>query len=350
MKAKIAFLHKPYDLRVEEVEIPKLKSDQILVKVKACGICGSDVECYEGKSKEGRYDIAPYTPGHECAGQVEEIGSKVSTFKVGNKVTSDCVLECGYCRNCKSGKMPSACENMRETGFRPDSPGGMGEYLIIEERYAHKLPDKWSYEEGALVEPFSVGYFGLWGNGRYVDASDTVIIFGSGMIGLSALIVAKTAGAKVIVIEPLKNRRDLAIKFQADEVIDPINCNLKKNISELTDGLMGSVVIEASGNDNAIASIFDVAGHSARIGLIGHSIGRKVPVEIGLTIWKTLTIKGSGGIKTFMPRTIIFMDRIRDKVNLKGLISHKYAFEEIQDAFKEATENKVNALKIMLAF
>jgi len=350
MKAKIAFLHKPNDLRIEEIELPKLKPDQVLVKVKACGICGSDVECYEGKSKEGRYDIAPYTPGHEWAGQVEEIGSKVSTFKIGNKVTGDCVLDCGYCRNCKSGKMPSACENMREAGFRPDSPGGMGEYLTLEEKYVHILPDYWSYEEGALVEPFSVGYFGLWGNDRYVDASDTVIIFGSGTIGLSTLIVAKTADAKVIVIEPLENRRNLAIKFQADEVIDPTNCNLKKKISELTDGLMGSVVIEASGNDNAIASIFDVAGHSARIGLIGHSIGRKVPVEIGLTIWKTLTIRGSGGIKTFMPRTIIFMDRIRDKVNLKRLISHKYTFEEIQDAFKEATKNKVNALKVMLTF
>ena len=350
MKAKIAFLHKPYDLRVEEVEIPKLKSDQVLVKVKACGICGSDVECYEGKSKEGRYDIAPYTPGHEWAGQIEEIGGEVSTLKVGNKVTGDCVLPCGYCRNCKSGKMPSACENMREVGFRPDSPGGMGEYLVLEEKYVHILPDYWSYEKGALVEPFSVGYFGLWGNGRYVDASDTVIIFGSGTIGLSTLIVAKTAGAKVIVIEPLKNRRDLAIKFQADEVINPTNCNLKKKIFELTDGLMGSVVIEASGNDNAIASIFDVAGNSARIGLIGHSIGRKVPVEIGLTIWKTLTIKGSGGVNTFFPRTITFMDRIRDKVNLKKLISHKYTFEEIQDAFKEATENKANALKVMITF
>jgi len=215
MKAKIAFLHKPYELRIEEVELPELKPDEILVKIEACGICGSDVECYIGKSAEGRYDIAPYTPGHEWAGQIVEIGSKVNTFNVGDKVTEDCVLDCGYCRNCKNGKMPSACENMRETGFRPDSPGGMGEYLIIEERYAHKLPDKWSYEEGALVEPFSVGYFGIWGNGGYVDASDTVIIFGAGPIGLSALIVAKVARAKVITIEPFKSRCDLAHKHNA---------------------------------------------------------------------------------------------------------------------------------------
>jgi len=350
MKAKIAFLYKPNDLRIEEVEVPKLKPDQILVKVKACGICGSDVECYEGKSKEGRYDIGPYTPGHEWAGQVEEIGSKVSTFKIGNKVTSDCVLDCGYCRNCKSGKMPSACENMRETGFRPDSPGGMGEYLIIEERYAHKLPNKWSYEEGALVEPFSVGYFGIWGNGGYVDASDTVIIFGAGPIGLSALIVAKTASAKVITIEPFKSRRDLALKLGADEVVDPTTCDLKDKISRLTDSLGGSVVVEASGHDNAIASIFDVAGHGARVRLIGHSVGRKVPVEIGLTIWKTLAITGSGGIKKFMPRTIRFMERIRNEFDFKALISHRYSFKEIDKAFDKAVNDKKNAFKVMLKF
>ena len=350
MKAKIVFLHKPYDLRIEEIELPKLKPDEILVKIEACGICGSDVECYIGKSAEGRYDIAPYTPGHEWAGQIVEIGNRVSTFNVGDKVTGDCVLDCGYCCNCKNGKMPSACENMRETGFRPDSPGGMGEYLIIEERYAHKLPDEWSYEEGALVEPFSVGYFGIWGNGGYVDASDTVIIIGAGPIGLSALIVAKAARAKVIIVEPFKNRNNLALKLGADEVIDPTACNLKDEILKLTDGFRGSVVVEASGNDNAIASIFDVAGHSARVRLIGHSVGRKVPVEIGLTIWKTLAITGSGGIKNFMPRTIRFMERIKNEFDFKALISHRYPFKDIHAAFNKAANDKKNAFKVMLKF
>ena len=350
MKAKIAFLHKPYDLRVEEVELSELKSNQILIKVKACGICGSDVECFIGKSAEGRYDIAPYTPGHEWAGQIAEIGSNVTTLKVKDKVTGDCVLDCGYCHNCKDGKMPSACENMRETGFRPNSPGGMGEYLIVEERYAHKLPDEWSYEEGALVEPFSVGYFGIWGNGGYVDASDTVIIFGAGPIGLSALIVAKAARAKVIIIEPFKSRCDLALRLGADEVLDPTAGNLKDEIIKLTDGLGGSVVVEASGNDNAIASIFDVAGHSARVRLIGHSVGRKIPVEIGLTIWKTLAITGSGGIKNFMARTIKFMERIRKEFDFKALISHRYSFEDIHEAFDKVVNDKKNVFKVMLKF
>ena len=109
MKAKIAFLHGPRDLRVEEVDVPQLKPNQVLIKVGACGICGSDVECFEGKSGEGRYDLGPYTPGHEWGGEIADIGSDVTTLKPGYKVTGDCVMHCGVCRNCQNGLMPSAC-------------------------------------------------------------------------------------------------------------------------------------------------------------------------------------------------------------------------------------------------
>jgi len=350
IKAKIAFLNKPHDLIIKEVELPHLKPNQVLVKLKAAGICGSDVECYEGKSGEGRYDIAPYTPGHEWAGEVVEIGNEVNIVKPGDKVTGDCVLHCGYCRNCKNGLMPSACLNMREAGFRPDSPGGWGEYLIMEHFYIHKLPDDWTYEEGALVEPFSVGYFGLWGNNGYVDASDNVVIFGAGPIGLCALIAAKASRAKVIQVEPLENRKEMARKFGADYIIDPVRENVERRVMEITGGIGGNVVIEASGNDNAIASIFDVAAHSARVRLIGHSIGRKVPVEIGKTIWKTLLITGAGGVRNFLSRTITFMDRIRGEFKLTDLISHRYPFENLNEALKKAVEDKAGTIKAMLLF
>ena len=347
---KIAFLNKPGDLVVKEVTLPALRSDQVLVKLKAAGICGSDVECYEGNSAEGRYDIAPYTPGHEWSGQVMEVGNDVTIVKAGDKVTGDCVLHCGYCINCKSGLMPSACLNMREAGFRPDSPGGWGEYLILEHHYIHKLPDDWTYEMGALVEPFSIGYFGLWGNNGYVDASDNVIIFGAGSIGLCALMVAKASKAKVIHVEPLPNRQKFAKKIGADHIIDPFKENVVKKVADYTEGVGGNVVIEASGNDKAITAIFDVAANSARVRLIGHSIGRKIPVEIGKIIWKTLLITGSGGVRSFMPRTITFMDRIKDEFNFTDLISHKYPFKDLKKAVKKAIEDKANAFKIILTF
>jgi len=237
MKAKIAFMHGPHDLRVEEVAVPKLKSDQVLIKTGACGICGSDVECFKGHSAEGRYDIGPYTPGHEWGGQIVELGSAVQgELKVGDKVTGDCVMACGVCRNCKDGLMPSACLNMREIGFRPDSPGGMGEYMVVEEQYVHAVPDDWSFENAAWVETFSIGYFGIWGNGGFIDASDRAVIFGAGPVGLSTAMVAKTSGAQVIMVDPIDSRRRRSLQYGADNAVDPTGSNLEEQIMDLTGG------------------------------------------------------------------------------------------------------------------
>jgi threonine dehydrogenase-like Zn-dependent dehydrogenase len=352
LKAKVAFLHGPKDLRLEEVSVSNPGPDQVLIKVGAAGICGSDVECFEGKSKEGRYDLGPYTPGHEWAGEVAAVGSAVKGFAVGDKVTSDCVLNCFKCENCKQGLMPAACLNFREAGFRPDSPGGWGEYLTIEEHYVHKIPSAWTFEEGALVEPFSVGHYGVWGPGGWVDAADDVVVFGGGMIGLCALIVCKAAHANVIVVEPLANRQEYAKRFGADVVIDPRQVkSLADEIAHHTARKRGAtVVIEASGNDNAIASLFDVAGLQPRMRLIGHSVGRKVPVEIGKTIWRGISIYGQGGISYDMPRTITFMDRIRRHVDLTQLISHRFSFSRLHDAMETAVLKKAEALKVMLTF
>jgi L-iditol 2-dehydrogenase len=352
LKAKIAFLYGPHDLRIEEVTVPEPKPDQVLIKMKAAGICGSDVECFEGKSAEGRYDIAPYTPGHEWSGEVAGIGNQVTGFKVGDKVTGDCVLNCFKCDSCKRGLMPAACLNFREAGFRPDSPGGWGEYMLLEENYVHKLPNDWKFEEGALVEPFSVGYYGVWGPGGWVDASDDVVIFGSGTIGLTALLTCKASNANVIVVEPLANRREYARKLGADVVIDPTSiADLPAEVAKYTSTPRGAtVIVEASGNDKAIADLFDVAGRQPRMRLIGHSVGHKVPVEIGKTIWRGISIYGQGGISYHMPRTITFMDRVRKNVDLTKLISHTYSFDKVHEAVETAVTKKAEALKVMLTF
>ncbi len=353
-KCKAAFMHGPKDLRIEDLELPPLGPFQVLIKLKACGICGSDVECYEGESAEGRYDIAPYVPGHEWAGQAVAVGDKVSSIAVGNKVVGDCVLPCNNCANCKDGKMPSACLNMREIGFRPDSPGGWGEYMILEEQYTHAIPDDWNYELGAWVETFNVGYWGVWGNGCNPDASDDVAIIGGGPIGMCAAMVCAESGANVIVIDPLEKRRENIMNYGANMTVDPTQFKepgaLEAELQRLTGGRGPSVVIECSGNDIGIASIFDIAGHSARVGVVGHSIGRKVPVEIGKTIWKTLHIAGSGGTNKWFPRTIRFMSTIKDKYDFAALNSHHYDFFDLDAAMDMACHHKDIARKVMLTF
>ena len=246
--------------------------------------------------------------------------------------------------------MPSACLNMRELGFRPDSPGGYGEYFVIEENYVHRIPDDWSYEMGAWVETFSVGYFGIWGNGGYIDASDYALIMGAGPIGISACMVAKTAGAKVIVTNTNPARSERALNYGADLVLDPKDKDFAKKLLEATDGHGPSVIVECIGSDSALQSIFDIAGHSCRVSLVGHSIGRKVPVEIGKTIWSTLRIKGAGGTKDFAQRTIRFMNAIKDNYDFDALNTHHIPFEKLDEAMDLACNHKDVAFKVMLTF
>ena len=347
---KMAFMHGPYDLRIEEHELPALKPDQVLIKLIACGICRSDIECFEGDSAEGRYDLGPYTPGHEWVGRAVEIGSAVTSIPVGAKVVGDCVLPCHQCANCKDGKMSSACLNMREVGFRPDSPGGFGEYMILEEGYTHVIPEDWSDEIGIFVENFNVAYWGVWGNKCDPDASDDCVIIGGGPIGCSACMVCAEAGARnVICVDPVASRRENALKYGATIALDPTASPIEDQVKALTDGRGASVIIECSGNDVGIASVFDIAGHSCRIGFVGHSIGRKVPCEVGKVIWKTLHIAGSGGTTNWFPRTIRFMSQIKDKYDFKGLVSHYYKFDDLAAAM-EMAQNKEVARKVMLTF
>jgi threonine dehydrogenase-like Zn-dependent dehydrogenase len=159
--------------------------------------------------------------------------------------------------------------------------------------------------------------------------------------------VARTSGAKTIVVDPVASRRERAKKYGAEHVIDPMDRLIQK-IADCTEGRMGTVVVECSGNDTAIASLFDIAGHGARVRLIGHSIGRKIPVEIGKTIWRTLAITGAGGTKNFAQRTIRFMDRIRGTYDFAALNTHHFPLDKIHEAFEVATHDKEHAFKVML--
>jgi threonine dehydrogenase-like Zn-dependent dehydrogenase len=173
---------------------------------------------------------------------------------------------------------------------------------------------------------------------------------GAGPVGLSALIVGKTSGARVIMVDPLESRRATARKLGADFVVDPRSATFQDEILKLTDGRGASALVEASGSDAAISSIFDITGNSARVHLIGHAFGRKIPVELEKAIWKTLQITGSGGTRDFAQRTIRFMDRLSPQHDVTKLITHRFPFKDILEGFKVAEKEKATALKVMLLF
>ena len=341
---KAVYLSGPYDLSLKEVEVPQIADNQVLAKVKAAGICGSDVECYTGHSQEGRY---PYVPGHEWVGEVVDVGRRVRSIKPGDRVTSDCLLWCGVCDNCKAGLPPCACQRMEELGFFPKYPGGMAEYLVVEEKFVHKLTEEMSYEEGVLVEPCAVSYCGIYDEGGYLRASDDVVVFGAGPIGLFVLVICKVTGANVTVVEPIQLRRELALKLGADEVIDNKAESVKEKVLGITRGKGASLVVEASGDDEALVNCFEVAASSARIRLIGHSVGRKIPLEIGLTIWKGLTIHGQSDSPFFIPEAIKFMSRAKQRIDYSQMITHRYPLEKVQEALDLGIKRE-KSVKIIL--
>lgn len=349
MKSKNAYMYGPKDLRLQEVEVPALKGTQILVKLRACGICGSDVECYLGHSKEGRYDLGPYTPGHEWAGEVVAVGADVISLKVGDHVTGECANSCNRCEICKEGINNSYCTNWNEVGFMPTAPGGMGEYLVGEEQFCHKLPNEMSFVEGALVEPCSVAYYSIWGRDGYVSSIDDCVIFGAGVIGLFAATICKAAGAKVITVDPIEFRRNKAKEIVGvDRVVDPFSEDLEKIVREETGGRGASLIVECSGSDYGVATTVDIAREHSRIRFIGHSIGRKIPVEIGKTIWKGLNLQGSAGQPFFFTKTIKFMNRVKDKIDFSKFVTSHYDLDDIQSAFDVACGGKDHSIKVML--
>ena len=344
-----AFMYGPKDLRLEEVTIPTLRPTQILVKLHACGICGSDVECFLGHSKEGRYDIAPYTPGHEWSGEVIAIGSDVISLKVGDRVTGECANSCNRCDICKEGINNSYCTNWNEVGFMPSAPGGMGEYLVGEEQFCYKIPEEMTYVEGALVEPCSVAYYSIYGRDGFVARTDDCVIFGCGVIGLFAATICKAAGAKVIVVEPFEFRRKMALDvIGVDRAIDPFNEDVQKVVFEETNGQGASFIVECTGTDFGVSTTVDIAKAHARIRFIGHSIGRKIPIEIGKAIWKGLNLQGSAGQPFFFTRTIKFMSRVKKDIDYSKFVTSYFPLAKIHDAFNEAIEHKDRAIKVML--
>lgn len=250
------------ELRIEEVEKPGLGPKDLLIRVKACGICGSDIHFYE--TDEDKYMLYPgltkfpCTIGHEFSGTVERVGDAVKGFKVGDSVTAEEMLWCGECIPCRNG-FPNHCRNLQELGFTVD--GAMAEYVKVGAKYCWKIDsfrdvyvsEEKIFEAGALVEPTSVSYNAIFIRAGGFKPGDCVAIYGAGPIGLAAVQLTKAAGAsKIIVFEIVPERARLARELGADHVFNPIELKREEDspaerIMEITDGLGADMQVEAAG-------------------------------------------------------------------------------------------------------
>jgi L-iditol 2-dehydrogenase len=339
---KAAVLRGVHDLRLEELADPHPADNEVLIRVEAAGLCGTDIHMWEGTNTEGTF---PFIPGHEWAGQVVEVGREVKTFRAGDRVVAEVPIRCHVCANCKDGLDPNMCPDFELYGFSWEYPGGMAEYTLAREERLFKIPDNVSFKEGALVEPVSVAYHGVWGSGGGAAPHDRVVVFGAGPIGLFALLTCKASGAAVISVEPQPFRQQMARDLGADVVIDPSAGNVVEEVLEHTGGRGATLVLECSGSNGALQTTLDVVAKQGRIVLIGQSVGRKIPIEIGKAILHGATIAGSSGSPYFFPKTLTFMSR--RLVDLMAVVTHQFALVDILEAF-ELGKAGLNSAKILL--
>jgi 2-desacetyl-2-hydroxyethyl bacteriochlorophyllide A dehydrogenase len=339
---KAAVLRGVDNLRLEELPDPQIRSNEVLIRVKAAGVCGTDVHMWEGTNTEGTF---PFILGHEWAGEVVEIGAEVKTVSVGDPVVAEVPIKCHVCPNCQDGMDPNMCPDFELYGFSWEYPGGMAEYTTSKEERLFKIPDNVSYEEAALVEPLSVAYHGVWASGGGAAPHDRVLIFGAGPIGLLALLTCKASGAPVIVVEPQAFRKGKARELGADVVIDPSAGDVVQQVMDHTGGRGANLVLECSGSNGALETTIDVVAKQGRIVLIGQSAGRRIPIEIGQTIFQGATIVGSSGSPYFFPKTLTFM--ARQLVDLTPVITHRFALSDVLEAF-ELGKKATDSLKILI--
>ena len=260
---KAGVFYSKNDLRIEEIPKPSPKTGEVLIRVKACGICGTDVHIFKGD--QGCFPTPTGTVlGHEFSGIVEAVGNGVKKINIGDRVCVDPNKLCGDCYYCKNG-IGHFCENM--SGIGTGVNGGFAEYCAVPQSQVYKIADSTSYEEAAMTEPTACCVHGI--DGCNISCGDTVAIIGGGMIGMIMLQLAKLSGAgMLIMIEPVAEKRKIAEKLGADLCIDPIGNDVKKILRE--NGMERiSAVIECVGKTATIEQAITIAGKKSVVMMFG---------------------------------------------------------------------------------
>ena len=297
---------------LRDVPVPAITPDEILVQLRAVGICHSDYELLAG-----RYIIPisyPVTPGHEWCGEIVEVGRAVSGFRAGERVVGECVV-----------RLP---DRVHHFGFSLD--GADREFFAVRPEWLHKLPDSLDDGTASLIEPFTCGFYAVQRGGG-TNASEVVAVSGGGTIGLVTAAAAVGMGARVAVIDPIAHRRDAALRLGAEAVIDPTGEDPVDRIMALTGGKGADLVIEASGHDRSLGTVFDLVREEGRVSMVGINIGRDVASHLGNIQMRNLTVRGCIGSPGVWPAAIRFLERTR--LDLSPIRTHEFPLGKGIEAF-----------------
>src|SRR3954468_3835050 len=340
---KSLLLKEYLQLEVADFPQPQPGPGEVLIRVAACGICGSDVHGYDGTS--GRR-IPPIVMGHEAAGLVASVGTGVARFKAGDRVTFDSTVYCGECPFCLRGEV-NLCDNREVIGVSCGEyrrHAAFAEYIAVPERIIYHLPDSMSFPEAAMLEAVSVALHGVRVTGDI--KGQTALVIGAGMIGLLTMQAARAAGAaRVFIADIDATRLDLARSLGVDEALNLSGPDLIAAILERTQGVGADVVLEAVGRNETIATAIDCVRKGGTVTLIGN-ITPTVEIHLQKVVSRQIRLQGSAASAGEYPQAIDLI--AAGEIKVKALITAVAPLEEGPQWFKRLYEHEPNLMKVVL--
>lgn len=332
---------KPDDLQVIEMEKPVIdEKNNVLVKIHAAGICGSDVGIYHGKNAAATY---PRVIGHEMVGEIVEVGENTVRLKVGDRVIIDQVTACGHCYACRKGR-PNVCENLQVRGVHID--GGYREYMAVPESDCYRLPETLSYEDAVMIEPTTIAVQAC--SRAQIEFEDQVLIIGAGALGSSILKIARLYNPHKIIMADIEDTKlQECLAHGATEVINSKKEDMVKRAHELTNGYGPTVVIDAACFRGSFLTACKCAGNAGRVITMGFGVDADDINQFVITS-KELDVRGSR-LQNRKFQTVIDMVN-KGKIDLTNSISHRFDFWDAQKAFDFNDTHDPSIRKIVLTF
>lgn len=349
-KMKALLSYAPYDNRLSEAEIPTPGPGELLVKVEGCGICAGDVKSYHGGiriwgiNEENRYIEPPVIGGHEFFGEVVETGEGMEEYVPGDRVSAEQIVPCRECEFCRQGKY-WMCTESAVYGFKQHIHGGFANYIKLHKNsIIHKIPKSFTKEQAVMIEPIACGMHAVELAG--IGHDDVVVIAGLGAIGTSMVNLAKLCLPRLVIgIDVKEFRMEMGKKYGADYVLNPTVCDVAEEIKRLTGGYGCDVYIEASGSPRSVTQGLESLknhGRYIQMGVFAEEVKADWNV---IGDGKELMIKGSHLSALTFHSVIEGIES--GLIKTEGLISHTFALEDWEKAFRAAEEDP-EAMKIML--
>lgn len=335
---------------VKEREVPRPGPGEALVRVCACGICGSDLHAYEGTQPFFQY---PEVPGHEVVGVIEEVcplaeglmrlpsRPVAEGLAPGERVVLDPGMPCGACSPCTHGRY-NCCEHMRVIGVH--APGALAEYYCAPLECLHRVPAGMSDDLAALVEPLSIGVQATT-RGR-IGQGDTVLVIGAGTIGLCVMLISRSRGARVAMSDLSAARREKALQMGADAVFDPREPGFRQALAEFAGATGPSVVVEAVGIPATVAQALDLVVAGGRVVLLG-LVSAPIAFPGNVMVKKELDFLGSRLHCGTVPTAVSLI--ARGEVDVTPLLTHRVGLDGAEDCLRLMANNPDEIIKAVVA-